>query len=168
MDNERKQRLKQKGWSHEEVEHAANIVLNPKEKHTHIKSRLHLTGFWLLMLGLVVLNAVAIIFIVPLILLIKLPWTYIVIIAAGLFCGIIFNWLILEIEHLEHEHHVIAMLMIPLMTLLDVIIIYAIIDKVRAAAALSYNPEPVVFYFGICFIIPYFVWFTLGKHKKFS
>lgn len=165
MDIERKLRLLKKGWSMKEVEHASNLVINPKEHHGHIKKNLHMTGYWLLMLGLVVMNVVAIVFFVPLILLLGLPWIYYVTIIAGLFCGFVFNWLVLEIEHLEHEHHVIALLLIPLMTLIDVLIIYLVLEGLKGSITLTYNPDPVVFYFGLCFILPYFIWFTLGGHK---
>lgn len=165
MDEEIKKRLFQKGWSKEEVEHASHVVNNPKEGHFHIKRNLHLTGYWFLMLGLVALNVVAVVFMIPLILLINLPWIYFVAIIAGLGCGLIFNWLVLEIEHLEHEHHLAALLIVPLLTLLDVIVIYVILDDIKNKVVLSYNPDPVVFYFGLCFIIPYFIWFVLGQHK---
>ncbi|MBT4540692.1 hypothetical protein HOC35_04210 [Candidatus Woesearchaeota archaeon] len=166
MDVDRKKRLFNKGWTWDEIKHASNVVNQPKEHHTHIKKKLHFTGFWYLMFGLIILNFLVIIFTIPLMLLIPTPWIYIVVIIAGLGCGMVFNWLILEIEHLEHQHHIIALLTIPLLTLLDVIFIYVIVEIIKKSITFNYNPDPVVFYFGLCFILPYFVWFILGKHNS--
>ena len=166
MDNERKKRLFKKGWTWDELKHASDIINQPKDHHLHIKKNLHLTGFWYLLIGLIVLNIFFIIFAIPIIILVPSPWIYVLAIIGGLSGGILFNWLVLEIEHLEHEHHTIALLMIPALTLLDVLIIYGILDKIRETIKFNYNPDPVVFYFGLCFIIPYFIWFILGKHTN--
>ena len=166
MEIHRRESLTKRGWSAEDIEHFENTLLNPKEKHSHIKRNLHITGFWFLIFGLIMLNAVVIFFVIPFILLIGLPWVYYIMIAFGLLCGFAFNWLVLEIEHLEHEHHLMAFLIIPLLTLLDVIIMYAILARIKVDMTFSYNPDPVVFFFGLCFILPYFVWFMLGKHHK--
>ncbi len=166
MDEDTKKRLVGKGWSQHEIDHAANIMSSPKDKHLHIKKGLHMTGFWFLMLGLVMINLLVIIFAIPLMLLVPMPWVYIVTIIAGLCAGLLFNWMVLEIEHLEHEHHTIAMLMIPMLTLIDVIIIYVILEGIKKRITFTYNADPVVFFFGLCFILPYFVWFMVGGHKK--
>lgn len=168
MDEKRKQRLLEKGWSKEEVEHASTIIMNPEDRHIHIRKGLHMTAFWFLIGGVIFLNLLVVLFLIPILLFVRSPWVYGVVALLGLVCGGIFNWLILEIKHLEHKHHLLAMLLVPLMSLLNIAIIYMLLEVIDDHILISYTPDPLIFFFSLCFIIPYFVWFTLGKHMPYS
>jgi len=96
----------------------------------------------------------------------RTPWNYILLVLLGIIGGSVFNKLVLHQGKLEHGHQTKALLAVPLMTLVDVAVLYFIVDKIKEIIKLEYNTDPLIFYFGLCLIIPYFIWFTLGKHTK--
>ena len=89
-----------------------------------------------------------------------------VIVMAGL-VGFLYNFLVLDIGHLEKKHHTLAAIIVPILALTNMIIMVLISNqfiKDLKVQNTAHNPWIIAVVFGIAFIAPYLVDKLRGKH----
>ena len=168
MRTEIEKRLKKEGWSGKDLSHVDEILEDEKkqEKHAHIKKHLTHFSFWTLLLGVIVINFIMAISIVPFLLFLQGPIILISSIILGFLIGFMFNYMMLELEGLEDEHHVIIILLVPILGVLDVLLINAIMLRLSSLFSVGYNYDAAVLLFVIFFLAPYVVYHIWHRNKE--
>ena len=126
-----------------------------KEKYiTHAKNSTRIL-YWLALLILVVFNFLIFLLFAVLAFFMDSLQTHVAVAGIGFVFGLIFNFLILDLEHLEPKHHLAAALLIPLVATINLFIMTFIVNLLRdiwglplAGGALSESIVYVVFFIG--------------------
>ena len=81
--------------------------------------------------------------------------------------GLIFNFMIHSIEHLGDRHHLIAGIVVPTFALLDLIILFTLLEKIKEVLKVQteYNYGLIIVLFVVAFLVPYIIDIVRGKHK---
>ncbi|OGM02994.1 hypothetical protein A3K72_02600 [Candidatus Woesearchaeota archaeon RBG_13_36_6] len=119
--------------------------------------------YWLVLLMLTICNFLIFIILVPLILIIKSSIMYLIVGTLGFIFGLVFNFLINDIEHLEPKHHRFAAGFIPVIGMINIFLIISIERFLQGPG--YYQAMDVVvasFVYFIMFVLPYFA----GVFKK--
>lgn len=166
MDIAAKKKLSEKGWKKEDLMYVDHLMKEDNKKHHHIKQHLNHISFLTLTLGVVIVNLIMAVFVVPFILLLQGPLVYAAAVVFGFLMGIFFKFLMLELEGLEEEHHTIILLLVPVMAFIDIMIINALLDWLGVLFTVSYKYETAVWLFMICFLTPYIVYHVWQKKQS--
>ena len=166
-----RKRLKEKGWEKHEIEKTMNVLEIDKLRTHQMEENMHKLMYWMSLVALTLLNIIGVVFLVPLIIILEGVYLYSTVMTFGIVFGLLFNYLILGIEHLEAKHHIIAWILVPLLGVFDIYLMSVFTRKVEIMFELttSYNVPVMVVCFIGAFVLPYFVFIVMGKHKfKFS
>lgn len=87
--------------------------------------------YWLALLALVVFNFLIFLLLVPLAIFLDSFQRHAVAAAVGLVFGLVFNFLVIDIEHLEPRHHLTAALLIPIVAALNLFIMTSLTNIFR-------------------------------------
>ncbi|PIN69654.1 hypothetical protein COV93_04605 [Candidatus Woesearchaeota archaeon CG11_big_fil_rev_8_21_14_0_20_43_8] len=113
--------------------------------------------YWSGLAFILVINFLIAIILLPLILILKGYMIYFIVGGIGILFGVIFDFLIRDLEHLEKRHHLFAATLIPIIGILDLMIInfvsknLAVIFKVK----ISHNPLVAGSVYILAFMIPF-------------
>ena len=134
-----------------------------KEIHHKQDHFLYFTAMVLLLLA----NLVSVLVLIPVFVLFRGIELYFIITVFGILSGFLFNLLIHSIEHLGDKHHLIAGIVIPLLSAFDIFLLLRLIERITQLFAFSvvYNPWVIVALFIGSFIVPYFFDVVRGKHR---
>jgi len=125
-----KARLKEKGWSDAEIAHAEAVFERAEEKKHPNVVMLDQVVYWLLLLislvGVVIVTAV----IVPLILLLPPSMVAVVLLILGVAFGALFTIVIQDIHWLQGHHHSIALVFLPVISVLAFLFVPLFSEKV--------------------------------------
>lgn len=152
-------KLRAKGWPDSEVKKLHSIINEKKDKHTEFGKGLNRVLF---MTGLVVMTlciiAVAL-FLIPFLIVISNYFVYLIIAALGIIFGLLFNFIIQDIEHLERKHHWFAAIYMPTISVFALAVSAYAANRAEKILGLSlrHNPWVVGAIFVIVFMIPYIV-----------
>ncbi len=102
-----------------------------QEKYMSYAKGSHRTLYWLILLVLVVFNFLIFIALAFLAVFLDAFQRTAVIAGIGLVFGLIFNFLIIDLEHLEQKHHLVAALIIPIVAVVNLLIMTWIINGIR-------------------------------------
>ena len=118
------------------------------------------------MLLLIFTNFLGAIILIPFLLFFEGYAQYAIVVLFGVGFGLIFNLMIHSIEHLGDKHHIIAGMVIPFFALLDIVILFILLEKIEKKLTISvtYNYTVIVILFIIAFLIPYFIDIIRKKH----
>lgn len=136
-----------------------------KRKH-HVEQKMHcfvsITG----MLLLIFTNFLGAILLIPFLLFFQGVAQYVLIAVFAVGFGLLFNMIIHSIEHLGDKHHIIAGIVVPFFALLDIVILFTLLEKIKEALkiSISYNYTLIVVLFVVAFLIPYIIDILRGKH----
>lgn len=137
-----------------------------KRKH-HVEQKMHrfvsMTG----MLLLIFTNFLGAILLIPFLLFFTGFSQYTLIVVFAVAFGLIFNLMIHSIEHLGDKHHIIAGVVVPFFALLDIVILFTLLEKIKDALKISitYNYTLIVVLFIVAFLVPYIIDIVRGKHR---
>ena len=116
-------RLREKGWAEHEIEKTIGSFKKAElNKHRHIKN-LESIIFWVALSMMILGNIVVAIGIIPMVMVLSSQNLYITIAIIGLVLGVLFNFLMDEMTHLETHHHLITAVFIPVIAALSLFII---------------------------------------------
>jgi len=122
------------------------------------------TLYWLVLLSLAVCNFLLFLALVPLMFILNETQLFLVIGAIALLFGLIFNFLIRDIEHLKPKHHVFAGIFIPVLSLINIAILVFIENVARQDPS---SPERSILYASFLYVglfaLPYLVSPILGS-----
>lgn len=100
--------------------------------------------YWSGLLFLTVMNFLITLIFLPILMLMRGLAIYIVVIVIGLLFGMIFDFLIKDLEHLEKKHHLFAAIIIPLISIIDLFIIQIIAKNVSMILKVSIAHNPLI------------------------
>ncbi|MBD3354759.1 hypothetical protein GF361_02115 [Candidatus Woesearchaeota archaeon] len=169
MKKERKTELMKKGWSKEEIKNAEDII-EDRKLHDKSRSMLRLDRilFWGILFMMAVGNALVAFILIPLLLVFNKLVMNLFVIVIGFSIGVLFNFLIWDIEeHLTRKHHLIAALSIPILALFNMYFIVKASNAINILFDISEvkgDPVTVSALYAIAFLLPY-LW-TLFVNKK--
>lgn len=108
---------------------------------------------------MVIVNALVSIALIPLLLVLKGPFLYLSVAVVALVVGLIFNFLIMDIEHLDRKHHLFAAAFIPLMAVINIFLITSFSNRVDKLLKLNVSQDPITIsaVYVVVFIMPYLV-----------
>ena len=143
----------------------AKVTDENQDKRISFQERMNFTIYWMVILGLVVCNFLIAMLMVPLLLVLPGASLYFTIGLLGLLFGLLFDFLIKDIEHIEKKHHLFAAILIPILSIVTIFFMVAVAEKVAIALNLVVLESPWIVslvYIGL-FMAPYIYSVITGK-----
>lgn len=160
-----KNRLIEKGWGKRDVNRTIKIIESAKKnKHPRIKL-LDKAVYWLSLILAVIGNFTISLALIPVLIALRSPQLYIIIVTIGLAFGLLFELLIRGIEHLETKHHIFLSIIIPITAVINFIIISNNMKKFIGIEN-PQNPLIIGVVYAAAFILPYFVYQIFLKESQ--
>lgn len=151
--------LKKKGWPEAEIEKAVGILASEEKSKKHIEYRKNASRviYWMALLVLITINIIISVVLVPFLLVLKSYILYIIIGTIALMFGLIFNFLIVDLEHLERKHHLFAAIIIPLVAIINIFLIVNASNRIDDLLKINiqHNPITISVVYVFFFILPY-------------
>ena len=112
------------------------------------------------MIALIVLgiaSMLATLILVPFLLFFSASSVYVIVLISGLLFGMIFGYMILDLQHLNHRHHIISGIFVPIMAIINILLMMSLTKKVAAffLIELKHDPLTVAMFYLIGFLLPY-------------
>ena len=158
--------LKKRGWSEEDIRKAKSII---KAGRRHDKSAsivntnrvLFWTGFIIIIMG----NLLISMFLIPFLIMLSEYEVNIVIIALGLMFGLLFNFIISNIEYLSKKHNYAAFVIIPATAIINFFLITRFSNSFGEllGVGIKQNPYIISLVYAAAFIFPFLVGLILKR-----
>ena len=100
--------------------------------------------YWTGLAFLLIINFLIAIVLLPLILIMKGSLVYIIVGGIGLLFGLIFDFLVKDLEHLERSHHLFAALLIPIIAIMNLVIISFVSKNVGHILGVKIAENPLI------------------------
>jgi hypothetical protein len=159
-------RLREKGWTQEEIEHAVTILGESKKHKPKITVVFDQLVYWVALILAIVGNIVLSVVLIPFLLVLNNIQLYIfVVVLAGSF-GLLFSQILRDIEGLDKKHHVIAGIFIPALALINIYVMVNLanfLDKVFKLSKVEHNPVLISIVYVVFFTFPYIFRF-IARH----
>ena len=170
--NDLTQRLKQKGWTDEDIYKAVAIIEKGKQKKTSKSHIFDTIMYWLVLLVALIANFIISIILIPFLVAMHGVSLYTIIIIIGFAFGAFFDLLIRDIEKIQDKDIIIAGIFLPLLALINVILMVNFsnnLQKVMGLSNIQHNPVIVSIAYVSAFILPYiirvFILYSKGKNN---
>ncbi len=163
MHPQKKEALLNKGWHEAEIK-KAETLLEQTEKHDVFFSKII---FWSALVVIVFANLIVSLILIPFLIVLNKWLLYILIVVLAGTIGFLYNFLVLDIGHLEKKHHLLAGIIVPLLGLINVIIMVIISNqfiKDLKVQNTTHNPWIIALVFAVAFIAPYLIDRFRSKH----
>ncbi|MBR9675908.1 hypothetical protein GOV05_02775 [Candidatus Woesearchaeota archaeon] len=161
MKKDLSQRLKEKGWSQEEIERALD-TMEKTDKHPLI-ARLDKIVYWVALFILIFGNFLISVMLIPFLIVMSGKVLYLLITVLALTFGFLFNILIEDIEKLDTEYKIMPELFIPALAIITMYIIVSVSNHFIEILNLNRYNNPIIIssFYLVAFIFPYII--NLGK-----
>lgn len=159
----KKENLMKKGWSEEEIKKAEQI-LEQAEAHDLFFSQV---VFWSALLVIIFANLLVSLILIPFLIFFNQWFLYLITFILGGTVGFLYNFLIMDIGHLEKKHHLLAGILVPVLALINLIIMVIVSNQFIRELKIKNSPHNFVvvgLVFVIAFILPYLIDRFRGKH----
>lgn len=136
-----------------------------KEAKIQYAKSMHRIHYWLTLMILTICSFFITIILIPFMLVLNNMAIYFIVIILGLFFGLIFTFVVLDLEHLEKHHHVFAGLFIPLVALINMLVLIILTSRIAAILEINIQRDPIiisVLYLG-SFVLPYLL-YNYARH----
>jgi len=164
--NIKEERLREKGWSEEEIHHAKSIVKKIKKqrkKHPH-KDLLGESVYWFLVAAIIGSIIALAYWTLPLFIFLPEKIFYPLLIIIGLSFGMLLWIVVKDLDHLEARHHAIISTLIPLTGGLSFSIILGKYSELANSLGTDYNILSITLIFIFSYAAPYA--YHLNDQKK--
>ncbi|MGM5484923.1 MAG: hypothetical protein ACQEP1_03565 [Nanobdellota archaeon] len=106
---------------------------------------------------LAVVSFFASISMVPLLIFFDTVWPILLI--SGFVLGMVFTYMVLDLQHLERRHHLLLGLVVPAIAVIDVLIMVSLGNRVAEHFSMdfSHNPLNIAVFYIAGFLVPYIV-----------
>ena len=156
------ERLKEKGWSQEEINKAANILHGSEDPgKIYFSKKMNPILYWLVLILAIVASMVISVVLIPFMLAVESTiGLYSIIALLALSFGFFFRLLLTEIEYVDPKHHVIAGVFIPALAIINIVIVInvtTVIDKIFFGARFSQNVVAIGIIYVVSFVAPYLI-----------
>lgn len=159
-------KLKLKGWTDEDIQHAIKVLEKAEKKKHPATFFLDKMVFIIALLLAVMGNIFIAVRIIPLLVTLNDTFINIILILLGFSFGSLFALLIHDIEKLSFGHHLIASIIMPLTAIFTMFMIVDITNGLTVIEGFKYhNPWITGIIYAISFLIPYIVYLA-GFRKK--
>jgi uncharacterized membrane-anchored protein len=153
------ERMAEKGWSEEELQHAYDVLEEKKnEKHfllNYLDRPLHWLLFFVIVLGNIAVAAV----IVPLLVIFPNPGLYGILILLGAGFGLLCEIVVKHIDHqLSLHHHFMLGVVIPFLAIISTFLVTGYADtQLPSLFGIEHNPVAFGIIYGVAFALPYLI-----------
>jgi len=163
----REKKLKTKGWSDEEIDHAREILLRAEEKKHPKKILLEKTIFWIMMIVIITATILGAWIIEPLLLITTQAQASIAMGVFGLLFGSLATILFRDIEELKLHHHLISFFIIPLSAIITATIIsfQALKLAKELHIAIDHNPLLLGTIYALSALLPYIIFISVKRKE---
>jgi hypothetical protein len=164
------ERLREKGWSKEDIKEAEEVVAKRKrEDKSRTGTFMNKVLYWSAIIVIILGNFIISMFLIPFLLVLKKVSLDIIIVTIAFAFGLLFNLLVTDIEHLEKKHHIFALVVVPVIALINFIMMVNISNSIAETINLPItrqNPYFIGVIYVAAFILPYVVTLirTRGKY----
>lgn len=143
------------------------LILSRNIHNKNVSKNLDLFVYWTSLALLALFNLIACFFLIPFLMFFDGFYLYLSVVLFGLMFGILFNFLIIGLEHLDNHHMIIAGIFIPLLAVIDMVLILKIVERINMILKVSveYDVSMIIIIFITVFVLPYLVSVVTGKHK---
>jgi hypothetical protein len=158
--NDLTQRLKQKGWTDEDIYKAIAIIERGKQKKPKKSKFFDSLMYWLVLFVALIGNFIISIILIPFLVAMQGVSLYTIIIVIGFAFGAFFDLLIRDIEKIQNKDIIIAGIFLPLLALINVILMVNFSNNLQKAMGLTniqHNPMIVSIVYVITFVLPYII-----------
>lgn len=156
------QRLRDKGWSEEEIQKTMNILYSEEKKIKHFafQKGAHPILYWLGLIIAIIGNFVLAVVFIPFMMFLSSIQLYFILAIVAFIFGSVFNVIIKDIEHIDTKHHIIAGAFIPAIALVTVFVMTAVSNKVSSfiMSPNPHNPLIVSIIYLVFFSAPYAIY----------
>ncbi|PIZ51546.1 hypothetical protein COY27_03160 [Candidatus Woesearchaeota archaeon CG_4_10_14_0_2_um_filter_33_13] len=154
MKEQNKLRLKEKGWTEEDIKKAESILEKQEEYDKHFSKIV----FWSALIVTIFGNLIVSLVLIPF-LIVLYDWVlYTVIILLAGTIGFLYRLLIMDIGHLDKKNHFFASILIPIIAIANMVGMVLISNKFITDLKLQntqHNPWIAAVVFAIAMILPY-------------
>ena len=159
-------KLRLKGWSDEDIQHAIEILERAEEKKHPAHFFLDKIVFIIALLLAVMGNLFIAVRVIPLLMTLNDAYLSLILILIGFAFGSLFALLIHDIEKLSFGHHLIASIVMPLTAVITMFLIVQITNGLSSIEGFQYhNPWLTGIIYAIAFLIQYVVYLAAVKKK---
>jgi len=149
-------RLKEKGWSDEDIYRALSIINKSEENKPSVIRKIDSFAYWMAILVAIVGNLIISIILIPFLILLKSTPLYFIVVVIALTFGFLFKILAMDIEKIS-ENRIILSLFIPLTAIISMFYMTRFANYLITSFGISnirHNPLIVAFVYVIAFVIP--------------
>ena len=152
-------KLKARGWSESEIKKINSIISSKNEKYIEFGKGLNRILFMTALVVITLCMVGVAIFLIPFLIVVSNYYLYLIVVALGVIFGLLFNFIVQDIEHLEPKHHFFAGIFIPVIALLALGISVHVANRVDAVLdfELHHNPWIIGSIFVVVFLIPFII-----------
>lgn len=160
-----RERLEQKGWSDEEINHALVVLQKAKENahpHIHLLNRV---VYWFALVLIIIGNVAFSLMILPLLLTVENISLYFIVVILAFSFGTMMSIVIRDIEHIDKKHHIVFFSVVPVIGIVNFFIVVNVANNNFVANVLQVHHSPVLvaLLYLFSFVTPYF--FMVFKRK---
>ncbi len=152
-------RLEKRGWKKKEIAEAAWIIRRAKQSADPESRLLQQRVYRILLIVIVVANFAISVALMPLMIALKGPFLYFILVVMGISFGLLFELVIRSIEHFERKHHVILAYFIPVIALVNIFTITKISNGLARTLGMKniQNPLMIGIVYSVSFVLPYII-----------
>jgi hypothetical protein len=128
------ERLIEKGWSQDEINHTMELLYSEdkKEKNIVFTKGTHPIIYWIGLLIAIIGNFLLAVTLIPFLMVLSSFQLYILLAFIGVAFGALFNSILKDIEQVDQSHHVMAGVFIPAIALITIYVMITVADKFNA------------------------------------
>lgn len=162
MPKSLEEKLKERGWTDEEIAHAISIMRSEDQKGRRvlIAKRMNPVLYWMSLIVAIIGNFVISIVLIPFLLVLSSYQLYIIIAVLALAFGAMFNLLTHTIEHVDPAHHVVAGIFIPALAIITVFVMVSVATRISSIvfrSPIHESPIIVSVFYVLFFMLPYLI-----------
>lgn len=163
-----REKLQEKGWDEEYIEKTIRILEEDK-KNKSLLEKINSIVYWVALLICIIGNFMISIVLIPFLITIENEIALGIIIASiSLSFGFLFNLLLKDIEDLDQNHHIIAGLFIPTLSLINIFYIVKVANYMISIFQIKtiHDPFIISIIYVLAFSTPYLLNKLIVKNKK--
>ena len=163
MHPQKKEELLNKGWHEAEIKKAEAMLEQTEHKDIYFSKII----FWSALVVIIFANLIVSLILIPFLIVLNKWLLYLLTVILAGTVGFLYNFLVLDIGHLEKKHHTLAAIIVPLLALTNMVIMVLISNqfiKDLKVQNTAHNPWIMALVFGVAFISPYLIDKLRGKH----
>jgi len=166
------QRLRERGWSEDEISSTIDKLYDEEKQSKHAKYRHKASPivFWAALVIAIIGNLLISVIFIPFLMFLNGIQAYIILGTMALIFGAMFNHLLRDIEHVDNRHHIYAGAVIPALAIVTVSVIVTIANVFNSLInnPLRQNQFIISLVYFVAFSAPYafYKYKDLKEHKN--